>query len=174
MTKDPWSPCRRCAACCRWPGEVRLTAEDMAGLARHLGLTEDAFVEDYTFTVKLGGEPPDEPWRSAPWDDDPDWELTSAATDTPEHLYDLWDDAVARSRLRLAAALETGGMDLPAHLSSPDGHHPSLRRLLHDLVEEYARHTGHADLIREDVDGRVGEDPPDDWDAESGHWRARS
>jgi hypothetical protein len=35
-----------------------------------------------------------------------------------------------------------------------------LRRLLVDVIEEYGRHTGHADLIREAVDGRVGEDPP--------------
>ena len=41
--------------------------------------------------------------------------------------------------------------------------HMSLRRLLHDLIEEYSRHTGHADLIREQVDGRVGEDPPGDY-----------
>ena len=40
---------------------------------------------------------------------------------------------------------------------------PRLRRLLCDMVEEYGRHTGHADLIREAVDGRVGEDPPADW-----------
>ena len=39
----------------------------------------------------------------------------------------------------------------------------SLRRVLFDLLEEYARHTGHADLLREAVDGRVGEDPPEDW-----------
>ena len=32
-----------------------------------------------------------------------------------------------------------------------------------DMIEEYARHVGHADLIRESVDGLVGEDPPDDW-----------
>ena len=38
-----------------------------------------------------------------------------------------------------------------------------LRRLLLDLLEEYGRHTGHADLLREAVDGRVGEDPPGDW-----------
>ncbi|HYJ68102.1 MAG TPA: DUF664 domain-containing protein [Nocardioidaceae bacterium] len=37
------------------------------------------------------------------------------------------------------------------------------RRLLCDLIEEYGRHTGHADLLREAVDGRVGEDPPSDW-----------
>ena len=33
-------------------------------------------------------------------------------------------------------------------------------RILIDMIEEYARHTGHADLIREAIDGRVGEDPP--------------
>jgi hypothetical protein len=38
---------------------------------------------------------------------------------------------------------------------------PSLRRILIDLIEEYARHVGHADLIRESVDGLTGEDPPD-------------
>ena len=40
---------------------------------------------------------------------------------------------------------------------------PSLRRLVCDLIEEYGRHTGHADLIREAVDGLVGEDPPARW-----------
>ena len=39
----------------------------------------------------------------------------------------------------------------------------SLRRLLCDLIEEYGRHTGHADLLREAVDGVVGEDPPEGW-----------
>jgi hypothetical protein len=75
----------------------------------------------------------------------------------------LWDGAVERSRERTAAALAEGGMELPAHISWPDGRHPSLRRLLCDLLEEYGRHTGHADLIREAVDGRVGEDPPAGW-----------
>jgi hypothetical protein len=40
------------------------------------------------------------------------------------------------------------------------GESPSLRRLLIDMIEEYARHVGHADLIRESVDGLTGEDPP--------------
>ena len=31
------------------------------------------------------------------------------------------------------------------------------------MIEEYGRHTGHADLIREAVDGRTGEDPPPGW-----------
>jgi len=39
---------------------------------------------------------------------------------------------------------------------------PSLRRLVVGIIEEYARHAGHADLLREGVDGLTGEDPPDD------------
>jgi hypothetical protein len=39
----------------------------------------------------------------------------------------------------------------------------SLRRLLADMIEEYARHTGHADLLREQVDGATGEGPPHDF-----------
>jgi hypothetical protein len=78
-------------------------------------------------------------------------------------LYALWDGAVQRARDRLDTALAAGGLDQPVHLSSPDGRQASLRRLICDLLEEYGRHTGHADLLRETVDGRVGEDPPADW-----------
>jgi hypothetical protein len=87
-------------------------------------------------------------------------------------LYELWDDAVARSRTRVAVALDDAGLDGPTHVRGSDGQHASLRRLLFDLVEEYGRHTGHADLLREAVDGRVGEDPPDDWRPRSGRWTA--
>jgi hypothetical protein len=92
-----------------------------------------------------------------------DWDFTSAAEDTPEQLYALWDGAVARSRARLDTALADGGLDQPVHFSSSDGRQASLRRLVFDLVEEYGRHTGHADLLRESIDGLVGEDPPQDW-----------
>jgi Protein of unknown function (DUF664) len=60
-------------------------------------------------------------------------------------------------RARLNAALTDGGLDQLVHLSW-DGRHLSLRRLLCDLIEEYGRHTGHADLLRKAVDGLVGED----------------
>ena len=145
---------------------------DAAGLRTRIGastltlgalLKHLALVEDYTFTTKLKGEPPGAPWRASDWDDDPDWEFTSAADDSPEHLYALYDDAVARSRGRLDAALAEGGLDQLVHVDDGRGNHASLRRLLCDLVEEYGRHTGHADLIREAVDGLVGEDPPLDW-----------
>jgi hypothetical protein len=72
----------------------------------------------------------------------------------------LWQDAVARSRAALARALASGGPDQLSRFVWPDGRSPSLRRILIDLIEEYARHTGQADLIRESVDGLVGEDPP--------------
>jgi hypothetical protein len=146
---------------------VGASALTLGGLLKHL-----AFVEDFTFTVKLHGDSPGDPWSSAPWDDDRDWDFTSAAHDAPETLYRLWDDAVERSRSRLAAALEDKGLDTQANVSGHDGRHASLRRLLFDLIEEYGRHTGHADLLREAVDGRVGEDPPEHWHARSGHGRA--
>lgn len=127
----------------------------LGSLLKHL-----AVVEDYTFTTKLSGASIGAPWETTYRRDVPDWEFASAAEDSPEQLYGTWDAAVLRSRARLDAALAEGGLDQLVHASASDGRHASLRRLLCDLIEEYGRHTGHADLIRETVDGRVGEDPP--------------
>lgn len=67
----------------------------------------------------------------------------------------------APARRAVGLPLATGGLDHPVPgKSTPEGEHASLRRLLVDLIEEYARHVGHADLLRESVDGLVGEDPP--------------
>ena len=66
---------------------------------------------------------------------------------------------MSRSRELVAEALADGGLDRRRLVASRDGRTPSLRRLLIDMIEEYARHVGHADLIRESVDGLVGEDP---------------
>jgi hypothetical protein len=128
----------------------------IGGLLKHL-----AFVEDYTSTLKLSGTSPGDMWTPAATDED--WPFTSAADDSAAALYALWDEAVERARARYAAVLDAGGLDQPADLSTPDGEHASVRRLLFDLIEEYGRHTGHADLLREAVDGRVGEDPPPGW-----------
>lgn len=135
----------------------------LGGLLKHL-----AVVEDYTFTGKLTGESIGAPWVGTDLDPDTDWEFTSAADDSPAELYTCWDGAVARSRTRLAAALADGGLDPAVHMATPAGRHANLRRLVCDLLEEYGRHTGHADLLREAVDGRVGEDPPPDWRPGSG------
>ena len=131
----------------------------LGGLLKHL-----AFVEDYIFTTKLSGQPVGAPWDYSAWDSE-EWPFTSAAHDTPDQLYATWDDAVARSGARLGAALSDGGLDRLVDVSAPDGRHASLRRLVCDLIEEYGRHTGHADLLREAVDGLVGEDPPAGWRA---------
>lgn len=129
----------------------------LGGLLKHL-----SWAEDQIFGPKLSGAPPSPPWDTAPFDTDPDWEFTSAADDKPAELYALWDGTVERSRARLSAAIADGGLDQLVHLSFGD-QRLSLRRLVCDLIEEYGRHTGHADLIREAVDGRVGEDPPPGW-----------
>jgi hypothetical protein len=134
----------------------------LGGLLKHL-----AAAEDYMFTTKLSGQPIGPPWDATGRASD-DWVFTSAADDAPEQLYALWDGAVERSRARLDAALADGGLDQPVHMSWPDGRHANLRRLVCDLIEEYGRHTGHADLLREAVDGLVGEDPPAGWRPSSG------
>lgn len=128
----------------------------LAGLIKHL-----AVQDDYASTVKLSGVPMGEPWPGMGWDND--WEFESAVEDSPEDLYAWWDAAVERSRARFAAALANGGADQVIHRTGPDGEPVSMRRLLGDLFEEYARHTGHADLLREAIDGRVGEDAPPGW-----------
>ncbi len=130
----------------------------LGGLLKHLATTED-----YKSTVKLAGATMDPTWQDNGWDEDDDWEFTSAADDSPEHLYALYDGAVARARARVDAALADGGLDQEIHAANDAGHHANLRRLLLDMLEEYGRHTGHADLIREAVDGRTGEDPPPGW-----------
>jgi uncharacterized damage-inducible protein DinB len=128
----------------------------LGGLLKHLALVED----DY-FSRRLLGRDLEAPWAAVDWDADPDWEWQSAAEDAPEQLMALWEEAVARSRSAVTEALADGGLDqLARGVTDSHGELPSLRRILIDLIEEYARHAGHADLIRESVDGLVGEDPP--------------
>ena len=136
-------------------GASKLT---IGGLLKHL-----ARVEEAGSGARVRGTPLGPPWDAVDWRAHPEWDFESAAEDTPEQLYALWDDAVERSRTRFDAAIADGGLDQPVHISAPDGQHANLRRIVCDLIEEYGRHTGHADLIREAVDGRVGEDPPPSW-----------
>jgi Protein of unknown function (DUF664) len=180
MTDRPWEPplagteaehlvgaLDRLRATFRWKSDeldsaglqarIATSSLTLGGLLKHLAL-----VEDHASTVRLRGEPLGEPWDARDETDD-DWEFTSAAGDSAETLYALWDGAVERSRARFQAALAEGGTDQLVHMAAPGDRHASLRRLLCDLIEEYGRHTGHADLLREAVDGRVGEDPPPGW-----------
>ena len=96
-----------------------------------------------------------EPWASVDWDADEDWDWHSAADDTPEQLWRAVGrrgpplrrggpgDAEASTRV---AARPRHGSDEPI----------SLRWILVHMIEEYARHNGHADLIRQSIDGQVG------------------
>jgi uncharacterized protein DUF664 len=121
----------------------------LAGLVKHLAL-----VEDHHFTLQFEATMP-EPWASVDWEAEPDHPWTSAAADSAEELRTLWQAAVVRSR----AVVDRLGLDQPARYTEWD-ETPNLRRVVVDMIEEYARHTGHADLIRESIDGLVGEDAP--------------
>ncbi len=126
----------------------------LGGLLKHLALVEDCYA------WRQLGEPMGAPWDTADFEADPDWAWTSAADDSPEELYALWHRASSRLQAAVEAALERGGLDQPTRYVTESGESPTLRRLLVDLHDEYARHAGHADLLREAVDGLVGEDPP--------------
>ena len=125
----------------------------LGGLLKHL-----AVVEATTFAWKLHGRRPFEPFGNADWDD-ADWHVRVEADDTPESLEALFVASVAQGQALIDEAIASGGLDFAAEVHDEEGNHPSLRRLVHDIIEEYGRHVGHADLIRESVDGLVGEDP---------------
>nr|WP_152815312.1 DinB family protein [Georgenia subflava] len=124
----------------------------LGGLLKHL-----AYVEDRWFSVRLLGQDPRPPWDTVDWTTDPDWDWHSADEDSPDDLRQLWRDSVARSRSLVVRALGDGGMDRPAALALADGRVPSVRWIVCHMIEEYARHNGHADLLRESVDGQTGE-----------------
>ena len=133
---------------------TRIATSDLtlAGLVKHAALNED-----HWFGVVLLGRPQSEPWASVPWDDDPDWEFRTALDDDPADVLALYERTCARSRTHVAEVATAGGLDA---LSAP---HPrrderfSLRWILLHMVEETARHNGHADILREAADGTTGE-----------------
>ncbi len=131
---------------------VAASAMTLGGMLKHL-----TFVESYWFTYRLLGEAPLEPFRSVDWDSTPDWDWTSAADDSPEDLRAMWQAAVAQSREVVTRVHADGGLDRLLAVPWPDGTTPSLRWVLVHMIEEYARHNGHADLIREAIDGQTGE-----------------
>lgn len=134
---------------------VGASSMTLGGLLKHVAL-----VEDHYFSLRLLGRDPMPPFDLVDWEADPNWEWRTAADDSPEQLMTLWEEAVRRSRAALAETLTDGGLDQLVRFSTWT-EPPSVRRTLIDMIEEYARHVGHADLIRESVDGLTGEDPPD-------------
>jgi uncharacterized damage-inducible protein DinB len=125
----------------------------LGGMLKHLAL-----VEHWWFNEVLLGNAQLEPWASVDWDADEDWDWHSADDDSPEHLHAIFDAATAASDDIIAAALVDGGLD---RLSVRQSRHVegafSLRWIILHMIEEYARHNGHADLLRESIDGVTGE-----------------
>ena len=124
----------------------------LGGMLKHL-----AYYEDHWFSHRMQGNERAAEWVDENWDADPDWEWHSAAEDSATTLHALWRDVVSRSRDLLAETLAADGLDRPARRSLPDGRTPTVRWIVMHMIEEYARHNGHADLIRESVDGLIGE-----------------
>jgi uncharacterized damage-inducible protein DinB len=121
----------------------------LGGLLNHLALVEDSW-----FRVRYAGLPEDRLWAGIDWEADPDFEFRTAAELEPEELRRRYRDACARSREVVARA---GGPDQLSVNPLPDGRHIDLRWVLLHLIEETARHVGHADLLREAIDGSTGE-----------------
>ncbi len=122
----------------------------LLGLVRHL-----ASVEQFWFAqVALGLEEP-QPFRDA---EVPDLDFVGAEpTDAcVTEAFDRWRAEISRAEAWLTGVPET---DLGRELAIPgrDGEVVTIRDLLVHMIEEYARHCGHADLLREAIDGRTGQ-----------------
>ena len=129
------------------------SALTLGSLLKHVALNEASW-----FGEVLHGRPMPEPWASADWDADRDWEMTSAKDDSPEELRRLMDESVEQARRDIDAALAEGGLEFrSATLARKENESFSLRWILLHMIEEYARHNGHADFLREAVDGVTGE-----------------
>jgi uncharacterized damage-inducible protein DinB len=130
---------------------VGVSTMTLGGILKHM-----AWVEDHWFSKYLRDRPVEQ-WESIDWDADRDWEWNSAAADAPDELRAMWSDATDRSRAAVNDVMASGGLDQLARRTWPSGEAPSLRWIVVHMIEEYARHNGHADLLRESVDGETGE-----------------
>jgi uncharacterized damage-inducible protein DinB len=117
----------------------------LLGLVRHL-----AEVERGWFRRRFAGQEAPKRYQS---EMDPDGDFNGAVADQA-----VVDDAWAAWREEVAFAEEFArDTDLDFVAKDGAGDPISLRELLVHMVEEYARHNGHADLLRERIDGRLGE-----------------
>ncbi|MCM9079338.1 DinB family protein [Streptomyces sp. NBC_00160] len=119
----------------------------LLGLVRHL-----AGVEQYWFRQVMAGQRIRRHYRS---EEDPAGEFTGAVPD-PQVVADAW--ATWRAEVAFAEQLVAEAPDLDVTGDSGHGDEPmELREVLVHMIEEYARHNGHADFLRECIDGRVGQ-----------------
>ena len=125
------------------------SALTLAGLLNHL-----AKVEDVWFRVRFEGRP-EAAWRAdAEGPAEQDWDFSTAGSLTPEILRERYRTACTASREVVARSRD---LDQLSARPRRDGPHVDLRWILIHMIEETARHAGHADLLREALDGTVGE-----------------
>jgi uncharacterized damage-inducible protein DinB len=117
----------------------------LLGLVRHL-----AGVEQTWFRRVMAGQDVPRHYRS---DDDPNGDFNGAAPD-PELVAQAWD--TWRSEVAFAERFVAEAPDLDVTGGNGD-ESIELRSVLVHMIEEYARHNGHADFLRERIDGRVGQ-----------------
>jgi uncharacterized damage-inducible protein DinB len=120
-----------------------LPATDLTikGIVKHLAKAEDLW-----FHRKLLGRDFSQPWASAPFDEDPDWDFHSAPLDSIEELHDLYSIACERSR---ESAARFADLDTPAASLSFGIGPVNLRWIYVHMIEETAQHAGHLDLLRD-------------------------
>ncbi|SRR6266545_6380004 len=116
----------------------------LLGLVRHM-----ADVERSWFRRTLAGEDTPAIYYSA---DDPDGEFDNVDTADVDEAFATWHRECEAARKNLAAA---ESLDVLGTYRTGD--QVSLRWIMNHMIEEYARHNGHADLLRERIDGVTGE-----------------
>ena len=115
----------------------------VGGIVKHL-----AAVEDLWFSHKLLDVPSAQPWRSAPFDQDPDWEFHSAADNSVDEVRALYLSSCEASR-RITARVDS--LDVRAVRGSFGGQLVSLRWIYLHMIEETAQHRGHIDLLMDAI-----------------------
>lgn len=119
---------------------------DLLGMTRHL-----ADVERWWFRSVFTAEVSDGNYES---EDDPDLDWHHGPADTIAEARDVWHTEVARAREIIIGSPDLGAIG--ANTSGSRGE-ISLRWIMIHMIEEYARHVGHADFLRENIDGATGD-----------------
>ncbi len=125
-----------------------------SGLTLGRLLTHMAFVEQIWFAIRLDGEEPQPPFADLDFDADEDAEMTLSHGMTFDDAIGVLWSAIEDADRRIAAS---DSLDRRTERTNRDGEHWSLRWILVHMIEEYARHCGHADLIRESIDGNTAD-----------------
>lgn len=134
----------------QWGQRFEPSTMTLGGMIYHLTVVEESWFADYFAGDGLG-----EPWASVDWEADRDWEWNVAPTMDPDVVRDAYRQAIKRSNEIVAAAASLDQLSAKNHSKSDEPW--SLRWILVHMIEETARHAGHADLIRESIDGEVGD-----------------